>query len=305
MIFEFKIIIRQYPTICGMPNTEQNTIYGNLYAYKLYTRPTARRLFGNFSFRRKSVSKHQENIQSMLEILALNGSLTTWGMAKTHLSNDNTAIRTREKEYRRLLLGRKDRGKRTMGVMDIGLVLKDGKNQLRGSSDLYRLSLHGMLYCLDVLDLTNKQIDIMVSKYSHILPQVFGKWDYLKSTIKDETYRLKILASGLFLDNVQVTKITRFPVYEILTYLSIKYQNNFEYIEEKDLADQISYWFYTSLLLPSRLSSKSKEFHMNVRAWKKVFEGDQELKDWYYKFLNESIKFYEDRFRVVKHLEII
>lgn len=286
-----------------MPDAEQNNTYGNLSAYKIYTRPTARRLFGNNSFRRKPISKHQENVQQMLEILALNGPLTSWGMAKTYLSNDSVAIRTREKEYRRLLVGRKDRGRRTMGVMDVGLVIKDGKSHLRGTSDLYRLSLHGILYCLDVLDFTNKQIDIISAKYSNILPQVFGRWDYLKSIIKDEAYILKILASGLFLDNVKITKITKFPIYEIMTYISVKYQNNFEHIEEEDLADQISYWFYTSLLLPTRLSSRSKEFHMEIRLWKKVFEGDKDLKNWYYSFLRESIKFYEDRFKVVKHLE--
>lgn len=287
-----------------MPKTD-TIAYGNLYAYKLYTRPTARRLFGSFSFRRKSTSKHQENVQTMLEILALNGPLTTWGMAKIHLSHDGEAVRTREKEYRRLLIGRKDRGQKTMGIMDAGLVIKDGKNYLRGPSDLYRLSLHGILYCLDILDLSNKQIDMLASKYADVLPFVFGRWDYLKSIVKDEIYILKILGSGLFLDNIQITKATKFPVYEILTYLSIKYQNNFEYIEEKDLANQISYWFYTSLLLPPRLNLRSKELHMEVRSWKKIFEGDEKLKEWYYKFLDESVKFYDDRFKMIKHLRNI
>src|SRR5579885_1739715 len=115
-----------------MPNSELVTTYGNLSAYKLYTRPTARRLFGSYSYRRRTSSKHQENVQRLLEILALNGPLTTWGMAKTHLSNNTGAIRTKEKEYRRLLVGRKDRGKKTMGVIDVGLVVRDGKSHLRG-----------------------------------------------------------------------------------------------------------------------------------------------------------------------------
>ena len=286
-----------------MPNIKQYSIYGNLHSYRLYTRPTARSLFGSYSFRKKETSKHQENVQLLLEIMALNGPLTTWGMAKTHSSN-SAAIRTREKEYRRLLVGRRDRGKRTMGVIDVGLVIKDGKSTLRGSSDLYRLSLHGILYCLDILDFTDKQIDILATKYSKVLPHVFGKWDYLKSIIGNDVYRIKILASGLFLDNIHVTKITKFPVYEILTYLSIKYQNNFEHIEEKELSDQISYWFYTSLLLPSRINPKYKETHMGIKSWKKLFEGDKDLKKWYYNFLNETTRFYEERFRVIKHLDI-
>ncbi len=288
-----------------MPNLEQGTAYGNLYAYKLYTRPTARRLFGSYSFRRRSSSKHQENVQKMLEILALNGSLTTWGMAKNHLSSNTDAIRTKEKEYRRLLVGRRDRGKKTMGVVDVGLVVKDGKSHVRGPSDLYRLSLHGLLYCLDVLDFTDRQVDVIASKYSHVLPNVFGRWEYLKSLIGSEVYRLRFLAAGLFLDNIQVTKASKFPIYEILTFISIKYQNNFEYINEQDLADQISYWFYTNLLLPSKPITKSKESHLEIRSWKNIFNGDKELKKWYYGFLDEAMMFYEDRFKVVRNLDKI
>ena len=84
-----------------MPSSDQGTFYGNLHAYKMYTRPMAQRTFGTISFRKKSGPKHHENIQTILEILALNGTLTTWGMAKTHL-RDTTNIRSKEKEYRRL-----------------------------------------------------------------------------------------------------------------------------------------------------------------------------------------------------------
>ena len=286
-----------------MPSFYQGTVYGNLYSYKLYTRPTARRLFGSYSFRKKPLPKHSENVQKMLEILALNGSLTTWGMAKTQLDNSG-GIRTKEKEYRRLLVGRKDRGKKTSGVLDVGLVVKDGKSYVKGPSELYRLSLHGILYCMDTLDLTNKQIDTMASEYAHVLPWIFGKWDYLKAVIGDEVYRLKILASGLFLDNIQITSVSKFPVYEIMTYISVKYQNSFEYISENELADQISYWFYTHLLVPSRLTTRKKESHLEINKWKKIFAGNEELKNWYYSFLYESAKFYKSRFSTIKHLKI-
>ena len=158
-----------------MPSEDQVTTYGNLHAYKMYTRPNAQRLFGIYSFRKKLGTKHHENVQRMLEILALNGTLTTWGMAKTHL-DDSSGIRTKEKEYRRLLVGRMARGKHTMGVLEAGLVIKDGKSYAKAPADQYRLSLHGILYCLDVLDLSDKQIDIMAEKYAKVLPMVFGKW---------------------------------------------------------------------------------------------------------------------------------
>jgi len=272
-------------------------VYGNLQSYKLYVLPTAKQLFGSYSYRRKSTIKHHSNVQKMLEVLALHGPLTTWGMAKIVLHDNDSGIRTKEKEYRRLLKGREDRGKHSPGVLDVGLVVVDGTNYNRGPSDVYRLSIHGMLYCLDVLELTNKEIDTMAKHYSHILPLLFGKWEYLKSIIGNDVYRIKTLAGGLFLDNIQVTKMSKFPVFELLTYLSIKYQEYFELIEEKKLAEQISCWFYTNLLLPSG----PKPTVTDNAKWKKIFE-DKEIKNWYSGFVDEATKFYGDRFRIIKNL---
>lgn len=145
-------------------NSENVAFYGNLYSYKLYTRPTALRMFGSKSYKKSKSSKHQENIQKMLKILALNDPLTTWSMAKIQLFEDTEAVRVKEKEYRRMLVGRRDRGKKTPGLLDIGLVVNDGIRYTKGASNLYRLSLHGVLYCLDVLDMTEKEIDIMAQK---------------------------------------------------------------------------------------------------------------------------------------------
>jgi hypothetical protein len=285
-----------------MLSEDQGTVYGNLYAYKMYVRPTAQRLFGSYSFRKKTGTKHHENVQKMLEILALNGILTTWGMAKVHL-DDSGSIRTKEKEYRRLLVGRMARGKHTVGLLELGLVVKDGKSNVKAPADQYRLSLHGILYCLDVLDLTDKQIDTMAEKYASILPMVFEKWNYLKSDIGNEIYRLKNLAAGLFMDNIQIAKISNFPVYELMTYLNVKYQNNFEQIEEKDLANQISVWFYTNLLVPSRFRSSNKHSSLEIKQWRKILHEDHSIEKWYYDFVNEAIKFYNHRFNKLKKLE--
>ena len=281
---------------------EQGTIYGNLHAYKMYTRPTAQRLFGIYSFRKKSSTKHHENVQRMLEVLALNGTLTTWGMAKTHL-DDTKGIRTKEKEYRRLIVGRMARGKHTMGLLESGLIVKNGKSYAKAPADQYRLSLHGILYCLDVLDMSDKQIDTMAEKYADVLPMVFGKWDYLKSNIGKEVYRLKNLAGGLFMDNIQIAKISNFPIYELMTYLNVKYQNNYEQIEEEELANQISIWFYTNLLVPTKFRSSGKHSSLETKQWKKLIDEDSNLKKWYYSFVNEAIKFYSSKFNKLKKLE--
>lgn len=277
-----------------MPSIQIN---GNLQSYKHYVLPTAKQLFGSYSFRRKSTTKHHSNVQKMLEILALNGPLTTWGMAKIALNNDISGIRTKEKEYRRLLKGRTDRGKYSQGVLDVGLVVVDGKNYNRGAADVYRLSIHGILYCLDVLELTNKEIDTMAKNHAKVLPFVFGKWEYLKSIVTNDVYRLKAISNGIFLDNIQITKISKFPVFELLSYLSIKYQEYFESIDEEKLADQLSCWFYTHLLLPSGKSVSPD----NIKL-KKIFE-DKEIRNWYYGFIDESKKFYKQRFSSIQKLK--
>jgi hypothetical protein len=137
----------------------------------------------------------------------------------------------------------------------------------------------------------------MAKHYSHVLPWVFGKWEHLKSIMGNDVYRLKTLAGGIFLDNIQVTKLSKFPVFELLTYLSIKYQEYFESIEEKKLSEQLSCWFYTHLFLPT--GSKSKT--IKSTKLKRIFE-DREIKDWYYGFVKESIDFYEDRFKIIKKM---
>jgi len=241
-----------------MPLSSQNSTFGNLQAYKFHIRPSAQRLFGDSSQIKKT--KHQQNIQHLLRILMLSGTGTTWDMAKVMILNDISKVRTREKNYRRLLIGRVDRGKSSEGILQLGLVIKDGKSFKRAPADQYRLSLHGILYCLDILKPTNNEIDILSSKYSHILPKVFGKWDYLKPIIGKDLYNLKILAKGMLLDDQKSAEFSSFPFHELMLFLTAKYSKNLAQISEHDLADQISFWFYTSLLYnPKQFVDKKKK----------------------------------------------
>lgn len=234
-----------------------DSTYGNLQSYKFYIRPLAHRLFGDRYHRKHAVTKHQKNVQSLLEVLALEGSHTTWEMAKSNLVENDISVRTREKEFRRLLVGRHDRGKRSNGIVDVGLVVKDKISYNRGPAAEYRLSLHGVLYCLDVFELTDQQIDTVAKNYAKVLPKVFGRWDYLKSIVGNDVYRIRLLAKGLVLDNTEM-QFDSIPFSELMSYISAKFRENFEYITEKHLADQISYWFYTNLLYSPDIGSSKK-----------------------------------------------
>lgn len=266
---------------------------GNLESYKLYTRPTAHKLYGSVHLQNTS-SKHKKNVQQILEILALNGFLTTWEMAKIKLAGDLSGTKTKEKEYRRLLVGRTDRGKPSSGILDMGLIMKHGKTYKRNPGDEYRLTLHGILYCLDVLNLTENQIDIMASNYAVILPRVFGKWEYLKSIIGKDVYKIQILSKGLLLNNLDTALRTDPPLYELMSYITVKYKKNFEYIEEVDLANQISLWFYTNLLYRARKPSTEISYS-NMEKLQKIFFGDEDLQKWYLAFFEESKLYYKKR----------
>lgn len=275
--------------------TNENNLFGNLQSYRQYTLPMARKHFGFHSFRLVKTTKHSQNVQELLELLAKNGSMSTWDMAKVGSLNDLGFIRTKEKEFRRLLVGRKDRGKKSPGVLDLGLVVPE---KVRDDRVRYRLSLHGILYCSNVFDFTEGDFDTVALKYADILPWIFGKWQILKNTISTHVFVLKTLSKGITLNNPALIHFTDLPVQEINSYVLSKYSKYYESISESDLADQISYWFYTNLLLSLHLDDKETA----LDKWQEVFSGDQELRKWYFDFLEETRKHYDKKFNGMEHL---
>ena len=283
-----------------MADFNQGTHYGNLLSYKFYMLPTAQKLYGNS----KSKIKHHQNVQQLLYVLASLGASTTWEMTKRKFPNDNSKVREKEKEYRRLLIGRTDRGKHSSGILEFGLVVKDGKVFRHPVSDKYRLSLHGMLYCMNTLNLNENDIDVIAKNYSKVLPKVFGKWEFLKSKIGNDVYKLRILAKGLLLDNPLIVKNSNNPLYELMSFIHIKYRRYFESISENDLADQISFWFYTYFLYDSN-DKKSTKKTLGIKKLQDVLEQDLELKNWYLKFVKESDKYYKARIKTIKNSGLI
>ncbi len=284
-----------------MAIVDQGTHYGNLLSYKFYVLPTAKKLYGTL----KPKTRHHQNIQQLLQVLALLGTSTTWEMTKKRFPNDNSKVREKEKEYRRLLVGRTDRGRHSSGILEFGLVVKDGKVLRYPVSDRYRLSLHGVLYCLNIFDLNKKDVDIIAENYASVLPKVFGKWKFLKSVIGDDVYKIGILAKGLLLDNPTIVNNASNPLYELMSYIHVKYRRYFESISEKDLADQISLWFYTYFLYYSPTSTRAKKVPPGIKELQEVLNRDFELKEWYMKFVEEAGKYYRDRASTIKNFGLM
>ena len=262
--------------------------YGNLQSYKLFIRPEALKRYKTAND--KKLSKHQKTVQMLLRNLALNGSMTTWEIAKKIHKNNLDKVRTREKEIRRIFLGRIDKGKHSQGIFELGLLEQEEKIYRNRPIASYRLSPHGILFCIDALEFGDKEIDTIASMYANIFPKVFGRWSYLKKIIRDDVYKMiRILSKGMTMDNPQFSKIHSNPLYELMSFLTIYYKKNLEYITEDNLVEEISYWFYIYFLYSSKTNNHG------IKKLKKVFKNDKETKEWFSEFVVLAKQYYTKR----------
>ena len=280
----------------------EDSVFGNLQNYKLYLRPNAHAHYGYPDQKKASLGKHQQNVQNLLKVMSRNEPKTTWDLAKIAIPNDVSRLREREKIYRRLLVGRRDKGKHSNGILEFGLVVKDGKSLKTGVADKYRLSLYGILYCIDVMGLTKNEIDRIAKKYSSLLPKVFGRWNMIKEEMGNKVYGIKLLANGLLADNPQIQVESGIPFYELMSYVHIKFQKNFEHISEEMLSEQISYWFFVNLLYQS--PTKNNKGNYGIKILNSIFEKDGELKKWFLDFFKETTNYYHQRYSILKKSKI-
>ena len=254
--------------------------FGNLASYRVYIRPQAYREYGHST----ANIKHRDNVHELLRILFVNGNCTTWDMARIRVGKSRAErIRRQDKIYRRLLVGRTDRGKYSSGIINMGLVISEKTRPYYK----HRLSLYGILYCIDALNPSKQEYDKMVLRYSYLLPRIFNDWKTTKSILGQDAYNLRVLAQGIYMNNINFARANN-PLYELMMYLHTKYSKNFESISEHDLSEQISYWFYTFLLYsaPGKLT--------------KVLSSDGSLHRWYIGFFREAKAYYTQRLRNIR-----
>ena len=275
------------PKDCDVP-------YGNLMSYKRYTRPAACRLYGGSS---KFKTRHRQGIREILHVLFENGACSTWDIARIRLRTANASlIRPKEKEYRRLFLGRYDTKKRSGGMLDLGLVVREKMNP----HAKYRLSLHGILYCIDMLYPSEDDFERMARAYAGVLPRVFGRWDEIKSVSGAGAYSLRVLAKGVMLENLCLSTIlAKTPLCELMSFIHAKYADKFESISEADLAEQVSYWFYTFLQYCVDAVHSTPNTQIQINGIKKLLQRDSELGVWYRGFYTQAMNHYKKRLDVM------
>ncbi len=101
------------------------------------------------------------------------------------------------------------------------------------------------------------------------------------------------------IDDQKSADFSSFPFHQLMLFLSIKYSKNLKNILEHDLADQISFWFYTSLLYnPKRYQDRRKRT-LGTKKLTRIFQDDEELAKWYILFFKETKAFYKEALQIL------
>ncbi|AFS81352.1 hypothetical protein NKOR_07455 [Candidatus Nitrosopumilus koreensis AR1] len=222
-------------------------------------------------------------VNEVLTLFCFNNELTSWEAAKKISKKNFESINKNEKKIKRLFVGRMDNGTKYEGLLqnEIIINIKNKKN------NKYRISLFGLLYCLTYLKLTNKEIDNIAKMHQKLLPKIFSRWDEMKEK-GDECYRLRLLSRGLLLDRFDMINDRKFPTMEMLFYLHMKFLKYSEMCHEKDLAEEISYWFYITYFYSKRSYSIQEK-----NNFKKILNKNPSINTWFKKFLFETKKYFK------------
>ena len=263
---------------------------GNLQSYKFYLRPAIIKKCGSITD--ENITEHQKMIQRTLQFLALNNLSSTWDIAKKLNSYDLLSPKSREKEYRRLFVGRTSGTRFLPGLLNSGLVTSKEDVYKNRKVTKYGLSIYGILFCMDGLKFSDSQIDQMLTNYKDLIPKIFGRWSDIKNEFGKKAYCLRILSKGILFDFGGLEDQMYTPLYELMNYLNIKYRKNFDYIPDPDLAEQISYWFYSYLLFYVKNDQKHFDF--------KWF-NDHKLQKWFFQFGYDAKEYF---FKRVKKLTV-
>ena len=224
---------------------------------------------------------HKKYIVLILQYLALNGESTTKNIASNCITH--VSFMTSDRMVRRILSGRKDRGKISPGLIQDGIIIENDA--------MVSLSFFGIMYAIKLCNFNGKNLFKIAKNYEEILPYVFAK-NAILSKNKISLIPLKIIADGKP-ERLNLSMQVSIPYQELYNYLNT-------FIPEMAISDgsfrnYVSLWFYTYLLWDYTIKKKRK------RSWDKIISVDNEIKMWYSSFLLDAQKFYSNRFEITKN----
>jgi hypothetical protein len=267
---------------CGMVNEEIVPWSGSLLTYRNFMTQITKRLHHD--------PVHRSNVCKILECLALSGKATTWDIRKYCFPslNDKQA----DSMVRRILVGRKDRGRISKGLVDYGLV-----ERIRNTSNTdirkYKLTIHGLLYSSLESKYTSKQWYQIARHNEELIPHIFRQCDYLENN-RVTLNLVRSIANGEFprMDEMRTKPL---PYHEINDYLRIKFAKK---LGVSEFAEFIAFWFYTFQMYVFWAENKETCF----KRWKKLVSSNAEINKWYSDMINEVLEFYQNRGNIVNSL---
>jgi len=81
--------------------------------------------------------------------------------------------------------------------------------------------------------------------------------------------------------------------------INFEYSKNLESISEYNLSEQISFWFYTSLLYNTKLHPDKRKRTLGIKKLLQIFQDDEELAKWYMSFFNETKAYYKEGLQIL------
>jgi hypothetical protein len=223
-------------------------------------------------------NKYSKNKIQIIKHLAIKGSSSTWNIGEifqkvTKDSGENYA--------RRIIMGRKSRGKKIPGLIDLGIV---DKIKLDDGGINYHLSVYGLLFAIKLFDFSTEEWKSLAENNSDIFPMIFSKIDYLQKN-KIDLNILKIIAEGNF---SEITRsITESLFYsEMLNILLKDFPIRFS-MSKEIFSAFVSYWFYTYLYY--RMVVQEKEPN---QKWIDLIKKEPHLNLWYSAEISSAFEYY-------------
>lgn len=228
-------------------------------------------------------NQYSENKIQIIKYLAIKGSSSTWDIGEIF---QKTKRDDGENYARRIILGRKSRGKEIPGLIDLGIVekIKSYDNTIN-----YHLSVYGLLFAIKLFDFSTKEWKSLAKNNSDIFPMIFSKIDYLQKN-KIDLNILKIIAEGNF-SKITISVTENLFYSEMLNILLRDFPIRF-LVSKEIFCDFIPYWFYTYLYYDMVVQKKQ-----SIKKWINLIKKEYHLNMWYIVEISSALEFYSKNHR--------
>lgn len=247
-------------------------------------------------------SARYKNFLTVIKVLSERGECTASDLALYDGYSDRKKGRkNRQNIYSRIIEGDSKRGT-IAGLLSIGIVQIAGTVMKSKLTKEYELSHLGIFYALHLFaERKGKRnfLDTIASNYKHLLPLIFGKWEFIKKEFGENLEILIELADGIDpqfrgieLDNplMNVNPLTEGT--NTFWDLNTITQPEMRPEQPSYFAREITLWFFTLQL-----------DLLDTDKWKLRIMRDKEIHNWYYDYIIKLLKREREDQREVRYVK--